>query len=123
MQSRGQLAAKSFVDSVARLRVANDAGAVPAGDLHSRRVFAKREGERAANEAGADDGDSRDEVAGRHRLRDAAADGWGDDAELAHELRELARLERLRAVGERVVGVVVDFDQQALAPGAAPGAL
>src|SRR5882724_10047181 len=47
-------------------------------------------------------------------LGHAAADGWGDDAELGHELIEAGRIERLRAVGERVVGIVVDFDEQAV---------
>src|SRR5271163_4541194 len=52
--------------------------------------------------------------AGVHALRHAAADGWSDDAELGHELREGFRVEGLRAVGEGVVWVVVDFDQEAV---------
>src|SRR5207302_1469593 len=47
-------------------------------------------------------------------LSEAAAYGWGDDAQLGHELVELAGLERLCAIGESVIGVVVDFDEQAV---------
>src|SRR5690242_15287082 len=54
--------------------------------------------------------------------RDAAADGGSDDAKLGHELRKGRRLERLRAVGERPVRIVVDFDQQAVGTGSDGGA-
>ena len=50
----------------------------------------------------------------RHELGHAAADGWGDDAELGHELGEIVGMQGLRAVGEGVVGIVVDFDEQAV---------
>src|SRR5579859_3929911 len=55
-------------------------------------------------------------------LRHAAADGWGDDAELGHELGEGGGLQGLSAVREGVVGVVVDFDQQAVGAGGYRGA-
>ena len=42
--------------------------------------------------------------------RDAPPDRRRDDAQFTHELRELAGLERLRAVGKRMVGIVVYFD-------------
>src|SRR2546423_9202590 len=45
---------------------------------------------------------------------EAAAYCWGDDAQLGHELIELAGLEGLRAVGKSVIGIVVDFDEQAV---------
>src|SRR4029077_17339119 len=50
-------------------------------------------------------------------LRHAAADGWGDYAELGHELGEGGGLEGLRAVGEGVVGGVVNFYEQAVGAG------
>src|SRR4051812_43318110 len=50
-------------------------------------------------------------------LGHAAAYGGSDDAELGHELIELAGFERLRAVGEGMVGIVVDFDEQAVGAG------
>src|SRR4051812_37044896 len=43
-----------------------------------------------------------------------SADGRGDQPALLHHLRELFRPEGLRAVTERVVRVVVDFDQQSV---------
>src|SRR6266849_1078098 len=52
----------------------------------------------------------------------AAADGGGDDAELGHELGEVSGLEGLRAIGKSVVGVVVDFDEQAVGAGGYGGA-
>src|SRR5271154_5295030 len=48
------------------------------------------------------------------RLGDAAAYGGGDDAEFAHELGELRWIQGLRAVGKRVVWIVVNFDQDAV---------
>src|ERR1700728_1385040 len=47
-------------------------------------------------------------------LGDAATDGWGNYAELGHQLGELGWVEGLGAVGEGVVGIVVDFDQDAV---------
>src|SRR5207253_5091289 len=48
---------------------------------------------------------------------DAAADRGSDDAQFAHELRELAGLERLRAVGKRVIRIIVHFNDQAIGTG------
>src|ERR1700676_1303468 len=47
-------------------------------------------------------------------LGHAAADGWGDNAKLGHKLGKGSGLERLRAVGEGMVGVVWDFDEEAV---------
>src|SRR2546423_611263 len=44
---------------------------------------------------------------------EAAAYCWGDDAQLGHELIELAGLEGLRAVGKSVIGIVADFAESA----------
>src|SRR5688572_148574 len=53
--------------------------------------------------------------ASRHRLQaDAAADGRGDDAQLRHQAIELRGEHRLCAVAERVIGIVVDLDDQAV---------
>jgi hypothetical protein len=38
----------------------------------------------------------------------------GDDAELGHELSEVVGVKGLCPVGERVIGVVVDFDEEAV---------
>jgi hypothetical protein len=46
----------------------------------------------------------------KQRLADAAAYGWRDYAQFRHELRELFYEKRLRAIGERVLGIVMDFD-------------
>lgn len=59
----------------------------------------------------AEDAERGAEVAEKIMLGDAAADGRRDDAELGHELRELIFVERLRAVAERVVGIVVHLDE------------
>src|SRR5216683_99189 len=122
MQRWHQVAGEGFVQRAASLRFTNDVEAIPAGDVHTGGVFAQGQGERAADQAGAENCDARDEVTGRHGSGDATADGGGDDAEFAHELRELAGLERLRAVGERVVGIVVDFDEEAISAGGNRGA-
>ena len=53
---------------------------------------------------------------------DRAVHGGGDDAQRVHELGELLGKERLRAVGERLVGVGMDFDEQAVAAGGNRGA-
>src|SRR2546423_673199 len=55
-------------------------------------------------------------------LGHAAAYRRSDDTELGHELIELAGLERLRAVGEGMVGIVVYFDEQAVGAGGHSGA-
>jgi hypothetical protein len=64
LQGRSEIAGKTLVDGGARLRFANDYGAVPAGDVQFRCVFAQSEGEGATNKAGAKDSDARDEVRG-----------------------------------------------------------
>src|SRR5216683_1557513 len=69
LQSGRKAVRKSFVDGAASLGFTNDIGAVPAGDVYLCGVFAKSEGERAADEAGAEDGDAGDEVGGH---------GWGE---------------------------------------------
>src|SRR2546426_8223378 len=43
---------------------------------------------------------------------DTPADRWSDHAKLAHQLAELLREQGLRAVAERMIGIVMDFDQQ-----------
>ena len=54
--------------------------------------------------------------AARHRLEaDAAADRRRDDPQLRHQAIELRREHRLRAVAERVVGIAVHLDDQAVA--------
>src|SRR5262249_3540177 len=50
-------------------------------------------------------------------LGHAAADGGRDDAKLGHELSEVGGIERLRSIGERVVRIVVHFDEQAVRAG------
>src|SRR5437773_6986560 len=45
---------------------------------------------------------------------DRPADGGGDDAELGHQLGELLGVDRLRAVGERHLGLVVHLDHDAV---------
>ncbi len=45
---------------------------------------------------------------------DAAADCRSDDAQFGHQLSERSWIERLRSVGERVVGIVMHFDEQAV---------
>ena len=57
-----------------------------------------------------------------HRLSDAAAHCRSNDAQLVHELCELLRKERLRAIGDGLVGVGMDFDQQSVAAGRDRGA-
>ena|SRR2546426_1101532 len=66
LQSRSEFCGERFVKCAASVRFTNDFGAVPAGDVHVGGVFAERESEGAADEAGAEDGGARDEVAGRH---------------------------------------------------------
>src|SRR5690242_17512233 len=51
-----------------------------------------------------------------------AADSGSDDAQLGHELSEGVGFERLRAVGEGMLGIVVDFDEQAVGSGSDRGA-
>src|ERR1700720_3149707 len=50
-------------------------------------------------------------------LRDASADRGCDDAKFSHKLGESVGLKRLRAVGERGVGIVVNFNEQAVSSG------
>ena len=52
-----------------------------------------------------------------------AAEGGGETAEVAHQVEELVRQQRLRAVGQRLLGAVVDLDVNAVGPGrdATPG--
>src|SRR2546425_6477572 len=66
LQSRRQLAGESFVEGAATLRFTNDVGAVPTTDVHPRGVLTERECEGSANQTGAENGDARDEVSGRH---------------------------------------------------------
>src|SRR5713226_2753898 len=69
LQSGREAVRKGFVEGAASLRFTNDIGAVPARDVYLCGVFAKSEGERAADEAGAEDGDAGDEMGGH---------GWGE---------------------------------------------
>ncbi len=69
LQSGREAVRKGFVEGAASLRFTNDIGAVPARDVYLCGVFAKSEGERAADEAGAEDTDAGDEVGGH---------GWGE---------------------------------------------
>ena len=48
---------------------------------------------------------------------DAPPDRRRNNAQLAHQLRELFGIERLRAIGKRVIGIVVYFDQQTVCTG------
>src|SRR5262245_14166520 len=48
---------------------------------------------------------------------DTPADGRSDDAELGHQPIELRWEHGLRAVAQRVIGIAVDFNQQAVRPG------
>ena len=64
LQSGREAVRKGFVDGAASLRFTNDIGAVPAGDVYLRGIFAQSEGKRAADEAGAEDGDAGDEMGG-----------------------------------------------------------
>ncbi len=67
MQGRRKFTGKNFVDRAASLRLANHVSAVPTADAYPRCVFAKRQSERSANQAGAENRDARNEVTGRHR--------------------------------------------------------
>src|SRR5262249_8185832 len=59
----------------------------------------------------------------RHGLQaDAAADRRPDDPQLRHQAIELRRQQRLRAVAERVVGIVVHLDDEAVGAGRDGGA-
>src|SRR5229473_688057 len=64
LQSGREAVRKGFVEGAASLGFTNDIGAVPAGDVYLCGVFAKSEGERAADEAGAEDTDAGDEMGG-----------------------------------------------------------
>src|SRR5882724_1913412 len=66
LQGRSEFRGECFVKCAASVRFTNNFGAVPARDVHVGGVFAERESEGAADEAGAEDGGARDEVAGRH---------------------------------------------------------
>src|SRR5436190_24364652 len=49
----------------------------------------------------------------RYRLQtNTAADRGCDDAQFRHQALELRRVHRLRAVAQRVIGIVVDFDDE-----------
>src|SRR5712692_7801115 len=67
MECRRQLAGEGFVEGAASVCFANHIGAVPARDVHPGGVFTERECEGPADQAGAENGDARDEVTGRHR--------------------------------------------------------
>src|SRR3989304_1758555 len=56
------------------------------------------------------------------RERQRAAEHRRDDPELAHQAVELLGVEALRTVRERLLGVVVDFDDEAVRPGGDRGA-
>src|SRR5271165_1922121 len=45
-------------------------------------------------------------------LRDRPPDRRGNNAELVHEFRELLRIERLRAVGQCLIRLMMHFHQQ-----------
>src|SRR6266481_8659208 len=64
MQNWRQLAGEGFVDGAAFWRFTSNIRAIPSGDAHLGGVFAKREGEGPADEAGAEYGDAGDEVRG-----------------------------------------------------------
>src|SRR5579863_8497943 len=51
------------------------------------------------------------------RNSDSPSHGRGDDAKLIHQLGELVREQGLRAVAQRVVGIVVHFNQQPVGAG------
>ena len=66
-QSGGEIAREGFVHGAAGAGFLCDLGAIPAGDAHSLSVLAQGEGEGAADEAGAENGDAADEVSGHER--------------------------------------------------------
>jgi len=61
------------------------------------------------NKARAENGYAFDEM--RHGSSELAVHRRRDDAEFAHQLREFARREGLRAIGEGVVGIIVHLNQ------------
>ena len=103
------------MDRAAFERVAQHLRLVPADDHRIRKMFAKGEGERAADQSGANDCDAAE--GGGHGSGDGPADGGSDDAQLGHEFFKLIEEERLRAVGKRVLGIVVHFEEQAVGAG------
>lgn len=78
---------RSFVDGAALARTGEDICTVPGGDAHFRKRAAERQSEGAADESGAENSGV---AKGRgHGSGQAAADGRGDLAQLAHEMLEL----------------------------------
>src|SRR5271155_59604 len=73
MQRRGEIAVMRFIDGPARFRLAHRLGAIPASDVHVRRIFFQRQRERSTDQPGAKNGDPLDEVGGRHESYDAQA--------------------------------------------------
>ncbi len=100
------------MDRAAFKRVAQHLRFVPADDHRIRKIFAKGEGERTADQSCANDCDAAE--GGGHGLGDGPADGGSDDAQLGHEFFKLIEEERLRAVGKRVLRIVVHFEEQAV---------
>src|SRR6516162_6111268 len=98
-----------LVNNATLARFQNDLRAVPANDGDFGDVFAKRACERSANKARAENGYAFDEM--RHGSDEMAVNCRRDNAEFAHQLREFARREGLRTIGEGVVGIVVHLNQ------------
>src|SRR5690348_4591320 len=63
LQRGSEVAGKGFVDGYARLRFAGDFGTIPADNANVRGVFVERQTEGPANQASAQNRDSRDDVA------------------------------------------------------------
>src|SRR5882724_3459438 len=114
-QCRPQISGKSFIERAAYLGFAHNLRAVPPGNMNVVKIFAQRQRERTTNQPGSKNRHATNEMCSHEdESGDAPADRRSNNPQLSHQSSERGRFERLCAVGKRMLGIVVDFNQQSI---------